>query len=171
VVVVKANATPATKALTAAKVAFTVRAYEHDPAAPAYGLEAAEALGVEPGRVFKTLLVQSESGLAIGIVPVDRQLDLKAMAAALGVKKVAMADAAAAERATGYVVGGISPIGGKKRLPAILDASAAAHASVLVSGGRRGLDVELAPAELVRMTSARLAPISRTSAGSGRPRA
>jgi len=153
--------TPATVALTRAGVAFEARSYEHDPAAPSYGLEAAEALGVPPERVFKTLLVQGEAGLAVGIVPVDRQLDLKAVAAALGAKKVAMADPAAAERSTGYVVGGISPIGQKRALPTVLDDSALAHATVLVSGGRRGLDLELAPADLVAVTRATTAAIAR----------
>ena len=153
--------TPATVALTRAGVAFEARSYEHDPAAPSYGLEAAQALGVAPERVFKTLLVQGEAGLAVGIVPVDRQLDLKAVAAALGAKKVAMADPAAAERSTGYVVGGISPIGQKRALPTVLDDSALAHATVLVSGGRRGLDLELAPADLVSVTRATTAPIAR----------
>ena len=142
--------TPATTALTAAGVAFTVRSYEHDPATTTYGLEAAEALGVEPGRVFKTLLVDTGSGLAVGIVPVDRQLDLKALSTALGTKKVAMADPAVAERTTGYVVGGISPVGQKRALPTVLDDSALAHETVLVSGGRRGMDLELAPRDLLR---------------------
>ena len=155
------SGTPATVALTRAGVPFEARGYEHDPAASSYGLEAADALGVPPERVFKTLLVQGEAGLAVGIVPVDRQLDLKAVAAALGAKKVAMADPAAAERSTGYVVGGISPIGQKRALPTVLDASALAHATVLVSGGRRGLDLELAPADLVAVTRATTAPIAR----------
>ena len=103
--------TPATVAFAAAGIAFTARTYAHDPAAASYGLEAAEALGVEPARVLKTLLVEAETGLAVDIVPVHRQLDLKAIAAALGVKRVQMADPRAAERVTGYVVGGISPIG------------------------------------------------------------
>ncbi len=135
--------------------------YDHDPAAPSYGLEAAQALGVPPDRVFKTLLVDTGAGLAVGIVPVDRQLDLKAVAAALGAKKVSMADPAAAERSTGYVVGGISPIGQKRPLPTIVDTSALEHETVFVSGGRRGLDLELAPADLVRITSARTATIAR----------
>lgn len=153
--------TPATAALTAAGVGFAVRAYDHDPAATAYGLEAAEALGVEPARVFKTLLVDTGSGLAVGIVPVDRQLDLKAVSAALGVKRVSMADPAVAERTTGYVVGGISPIGQKRALPTVLDDSALAHERVLVSGGRRGMDVELAPQDLLRVTAGTTAPIVR----------
>lgn len=135
--------------------------YDHDPAAPSYGLEAAQALGVPPDRVLKTLLVDTGAGLAVGIVPVDRQLDLKAVAAALGAKKVSMADPAAAERSTGYVVGGISPIGQKRPLPTIVDTSALEHETVFVSGGRRGLDLEMAPADLVRITSARTATIAR----------
>jgi Cys-tRNA(Pro)/Cys-tRNA(Cys) deacylase len=153
--------TPATVALTAAGIAFTTHPYAHEPTAASYGLEAAEALGVEPGRVFKTLLVEGDKGLAVGIVPVDRQLDLKALATALGVKRVQMADPRAAERVTGYVVGGISPVGQKRRLPTILDESAAAHDTVLVSGGRRGLDLELSPADLRAATDATLAPIAR----------
>ena len=153
--------TPATLALTRAQIPYAVRAYDHDPAAGSYGLEAAQALGVEPARVFKTLLVDTGDGLAVGIVPVDATLDLKAVAAALGVKKVAMAEPAAAERSSGYVVGGISPIGQKRALPTVLDDSASGHQSVLVSGGRRGLDLELTPADLVRATGATLAPVAR----------
>lgn len=153
--------TPATVALAAARIAFTARTYAHDPAAASYGLEAAEALGVEPARVLKTLLVEGETGLAVGIVPVDRQLDLKAIATALGVKRVQMAEPRAAERVTGYVVGGISPIGQKRRLPTVLDDSAGAYETVLVSGGRRGLDIELSPADLLAATGGILAPIAR----------
>ncbi len=153
--------TPATAALTRANISYAVRAYEHDPSAPSFGLEAAEALGVEPGRVFKTLLVDTGDGLAVGVVPVDGTLDLKAIASALGVKKVTMAEPAAAERSSGYVVGGISPIGQKRQLRTVVDESAAGLDSVLVSGGRRGLDLELAPADLVRVTGATLAPIAR----------
>jgi Cys-tRNA(Pro)/Cys-tRNA(Cys) deacylase len=156
--------TPAIKALERARIAFQIREYEHDPAAPAYGLEAAEKLGVPAERVFKTLLVAIENDarrLAVGIVPVATQLDLKAMAAALGVKKVAMAPPADAERSSGYIVGGISPLGQKKRLPTVLDASAAQQSTILVSGGRRGLDLELAPDDLCRLVGARQAPIAR----------
>ncbi|CCH77704.1 conserved hypothetical protein [Nostocoides japonicum T1-X7] len=156
-----AAATPATVALTRAGVSFRVHTYTHDPNASSFGLEAAEVLGLPPGQVFKTLLVDAGRGLAVGIVPVDAQLDLKAMASALGVKKVAMADPAAAERSTGYVVGGISPIGQKRRLPTVVDASALEHPTVYVSGGRRGLDIELAPADLLTMTNGRYAPIAR----------
>jgi len=153
--------TPATVALTAAGIAFTARPYAHDPAAASYGLEAAEALGVDPARVFKTLLVDAEKGLAVGIVPVDRQLDLKALATALGVKRVQMADPNDAERATGYVVGGISPIGQKRALPTVVDSTATDHSTVYVSGGRRGLDIGLSPADLITVTKARTAAIAR----------
>lgn len=153
--------TPATVALTRAGIPYAVRAYEHDPAAESFGLEAAEALGVEPARVLKTLLVDSGDGLAVGIVPVDRLLDLKAMAIALGAKRVVMADPVVAERSSGYVVGGISPVGQKRALPTVLDASASGHDTVLVSGGRRGLDLELAPSDLATVTGAVLAPIAR----------
>ena len=150
-------------ALDRAGIRYAVRAYEHDPAAASYGTEAAKALGVAQARVFKTLLVQSERELAVGIVPVDGQLDLKAMAAALGRKRVAMADVATAERVTGYVVGGISPIGQKRSLETVLDESAQQHDTILVSGGRRGLDLELAPADLLAVTRGTIAGIARRS--------
>ncbi|ADB31712.1 ybaK/ebsC protein [Kribbella flavida DSM 17836] len=153
--------TPATVTLTKAGVPFTTHAYEHDPAAKSYGLEAADALGLAPEQVFKTLLVEVDGKLAVGVVPVDRQLDLKAVAAALDGKKAVMADPAAAERTTGYVVGGISPIGQKRALPTVVDAGATEHAIVYVSGGRRGLDLGLAPTDLIAVTSARTAPIAR----------
>jgi Cys-tRNA(Pro)/Cys-tRNA(Cys) deacylase len=153
--------TPATTELTRLGVAFGVHPYEHDPAAASYGLEAAAALSVPPGQVFKTLLVEADRGLAVGIVPVDRSLDLKALAAALGLKKVSMADPAAAERSTGYVVGGISPIGQRKRLPTVLDLGASAFDVVYVSGGRRGLDLSLSPTDLVAATGAVMAAIAR----------
>lgn len=153
--------TPATVALTAAGVPFTVHPYEHDPAAASYGLEAAEALGVEPAQVFKTLLATVDDRLVVGIVPVSRQLDLKALAAAVGGKKAVMADPVAAERATGYVVGGISPVGQKRAHPTVLDETALRFDTVYVSGGRRGLDIGLAPDDLVRLTGATSAPVSR----------
>ena len=154
------GATPAVRALVRAGVAHTLHAYDHDPRANSYGLEAADALGVEPERVFKTLLAEADGALVVGIVPVATRLDLKALARAVGARKAAMADPAAAQRATGYVVGGISPLGQKRPHPTVLDASALDHATVLVSGGRRGLDVELAPADLVALTSAVTAPIA-----------
>ncbi|MEU0314289.1 Cys-tRNA(Pro) deacylase [Nocardioides sp. NPDC006273] len=157
----RAGGTPATVALTRAGIDFTLHPYEHDPRAESYGLEAAEALGVEPGRVFKTLMASLDGNLVVGIVPVTRQLDLKALARALGGTKAQMADVAAAERATGYVAGGISPVGQKRSHPTVLDESAAAYETVYVSGGRRGLDLELAPADLVAITDATTAPIAR----------
>ena len=156
-----AGGTPATVALTAAGIAFEVRSYEHDPRAASYGTEAAEALGVDPARVFKTLLASLDGKLVVGIVPVTGQLDLKALARALGGSKAAMAEVAAAERATGYVAGGISPVGQKRAHPTVLDASALEHDTILVSGGRRGFDLELAPADLVAITGAVTATIGR----------
>ena len=154
--------TPATVALTRAGVAFALHGYDHDPRAASFGLEAAEALGVEPDRVFKTLMVSLDGRLVVGIVPVTGQLDLKALARALGGAKAAMADVAAAERATGFVAGGISPVGQKRAHPTALDETATLFDTVFVSGGRRGLDVELSPSDLVRLTGAVVAPISRT---------
>ncbi|GHF06420.1 Cys-tRNA(Pro) deacylase [Pseudolysinimonas yzui] len=148
-------------ALRAAGIPFTERAYLHDPAVTDFGREAAEALGVEPDRVFKTLLADVDGRLVVGIVPVTGKLDLKALAAAVGGKKAAMADAALAERRTGYVVGGISPIGQKTRHETVLDETAELWDTVLVSGGRRGLDLELTPADLIRATSAVVADIAR----------
>ena len=156
-----AGGTPATVALTRAGVTFVVREYEHDPAAPSYGLEAAQALGAEPATVFKTLLAKVDGALTVAVVPVTGSLDLKALAAARGGKRAEMADPSEAERVTGYVVGGISPLGQRRSLPTVVDASATGFATVLVSGGRRGLDVELAPADLVRLTGAVVAPVAR----------
>ena len=160
-----AGGTPATQALAAAGVPHELRAYEHDPRARerglSYGMEAAQALGLNPAQVFKTLLADVDGRLTVAVVPVDRSLDLKALAGAVGGKRAAMADPAAAERATGYVVGGISPLGQRRRLATVVDASALEFATVLVSGGRRGLDVELAPADLVRLAAAVTAVISR----------
>ncbi len=128
---------------------------------PQYGLEAAAALGLDPGRVFKTLVATVDGRLAAAIVPVANELDLKALAAALDGRRAALADPVEAERATGYVVGGISPLGMRRRLPTVLDRSAADFATVFVSGGRRGLQLELAPADLARLTLATEAPIAR----------
>ncbi|BCW47843.1 Cys-tRNA(Pro) deacylase [Arthrobacter sp. StoSoilB13] len=151
--------TPATAALAAAGVPFVLHPYSHDPSAASYGLEAAEVLGIDPKRVFKTLMVEVEGKLAVGIVPVSGTLDLKSVAAALGSKKAAMADPKAAERRTGYVLGGISPLGQRQPSPTVLDDSALSFDTILVSGGRRGLDIELAPGDLVRLTKAVTAPI------------
>lgn len=153
--------TPATVALTRAGIPFTERSYVHDPAVTDFGKEAADALGVEPERVFKTLLADVDGRLVVGIVPVTGKLDLKALAAAVGGKKAVMADPAVAERRTGYVVGGISPIGQKSAHPTVLDETAELWDTVFVSGGRRGLDLELTPGDLVRATSATLADIAR----------
>ncbi len=153
--------TPATVALARAGVAFTVHAYEHDPAAASYGLEAAHALGVEPGRVFKTLVADVDGRLTVAVVPVSGQLDLKALAAAVGGKRADLADPRAAERSSGYVLGGISPLGQRRPLPTVVDTTATGHPTVYVSAGRRGLDVELDPADLVRLTAAVLAPVGR----------
>jgi len=154
--------TPATVALTRAGIAFTTHAYEHDPSVRSYGTEAAEALGLDPDRVLKTLFAEVDGRLVVGIVPVSGQLDLKAVAAAVGGKKATMADPVAAERASGYVVGGISPIGQRRAHPTVLDDSALAFPTVFVSGGRRGLDLELAPPDLVRATRATTASIRRS---------
>jgi Cys-tRNA(Pro)/Cys-tRNA(Cys) deacylase len=153
--------TPATVALSKAGVTWTPREYVHDPAAASYGLEAARALDVEPERVFKTLVAEVDGRLTVAVVPVTTQLSLKALAAAFAGKRSAMADPAQAERTTGYVRGGISPFGQRTTLPTVVDASALTYATVLVSGGRRGFDVEVTPEDLVRLTSALVAPIAR----------
>jgi Cys-tRNA(Pro)/Cys-tRNA(Cys) deacylase len=155
--------TPATVALGRAGVTFTAHAYDHDPGTSSFGLEAAEALGLDRDRVFKTLFVEIDGKLAVGVVPVSGQLDLKAFASACGGKKAVMADPAAAERASGYVIGGISPIGQKRLYPTVVDESALLHDTIYVSGGRRGFDVELAPFDLITVTSARTAAIGRPS--------
>ncbi|MYT70525.1 MULTISPECIES: Cys-tRNA(Pro) deacylase [unclassified Streptomyces] len=157
----QSGGTPATVALTAAGTAFTVHSYEHDPAHPSYGEEAAEAMGVSPDRVFKTLVADVDGRLTVAVVPVAGQLDLKALASAVGGKRAAMADPALAERTTGYVRGGISPLGQRKKLPTVIDASAAEHPTICVSAGRRGLEVELAAADLAALTEAVLAPVGR----------
>jgi Cys-tRNA(Pro)/Cys-tRNA(Cys) deacylase len=157
-----AAGTPATVALTKAQIPFVTHEYAHDPASAAsYGAEAAEAMGVEPARVFKTLVADVDGRLVVAVVPVSGSLDLKALATAVGGKKAAMAEPAAAERSSGYVLGGISPLGQRKQLPTVVDASALAFTTVFCSAGRRGLEVELAPGELVRLTAAVTAPIGR----------
>lgn len=147
--------------LRAAGIDFVEHSYEHDPRADSYGLEAADALGVPAARVYKTLVIALDRGLGVAVLPVDRRLDLKAAAAALGSKRAALAEQAAAERSTGYVVGGISPFGQRSPLPTAVDESALAHPTMFVSGGRRGFDVEVAPDDLVRLLDARPAPIAR----------
>ncbi|MFI9610194.1 Cys-tRNA(Pro) deacylase [Streptomyces sp. NPDC052023] len=157
----QSGGTPATVALTAAGVDFTIHSYDHDPAHPSYGEEAAQAMGVSPDRVFKTLVADVDGTLTVAVVPVAGTLDLKALASAVGGKKAAMADPALAERTTGYVRGGISPLGQRKKLPTVLDATAAGHATICVSAGRRGLEVELSPQDLAELTAATLAPVGR----------
>ena len=151
--------TPALVLLARSGLPHHVHAYDHDPAAQSYGLEAAQALGVDPSRVFKTLLADVDGQATVAIVPVSGSLDLKALAAARGAKRAAMLDAARAERLTGYVVGGISPLGQRSTLPTVLDSSAAGLPTIFVSAGRRGLDVEIATEDLRRLTGAMLAPI------------
>ena len=153
--------TRATDLLARLKIAHTVHSYEHDPRAGAYGLEAAAALGLPPERVFKTLVAEVDERLTVAVVPVAGSLDLKALAGAAGGKKARMADPAAAERATGYVTGGISPLGQRRALQAVLDATALNFDTIMVSAGQRGLEIELAPADLIRAASAGVAPISK----------
>jgi Cys-tRNA(Pro)/Cys-tRNA(Cys) deacylase len=158
---VAGRGTTATIALERAGIPFTVHEYAHDPKHESYGLEASQALGVPPERVFKTLVAEVDGALVVGVVPVEGQLDLKALAGSCGGKRAAMAQPTLAERATGFVVGGISPLGQRKRLPVVLDASAMDFATVFSSAGRRGLEIELAPADLVRAAGATVASIRR----------
>ena len=153
--------TPAIALLRRQKVAHSVHEYEHDPAAESYGLEAAEKLGIDPARMFKTLVVRLDKGaLAVGIVPVSSMLNLKRMAKACGAKKAAMAPPPEVERATGYVLGGVSPLGQKKRLQTVIDETAERFETVYVSAGKRGMDVELAPGDLQSLLGARLADLA-----------
>ncbi|MBG6189582.1 Cys-tRNA(Pro)/Cys-tRNA(Cys) deacylase [Arthrobacter sp. CAN_A212] len=154
------RATPATAALDAAGIPFTVRTYAPDPRAESYGTEAAAALGVAAPRVFKTLMVDVDGTLTVAVVPVSGTLNLKALAAARGGKKAVLAAGDVAERRTGYVLGGISPLGQRQQSPVVVDASALQFDTVLVSGGRRGLEIELAPADLIRASGAMVARIS-----------
>ena len=147
--------TPAIAAAERAGIAFTVHEYVHDPKAASYGLEAAEKLGVDPARVFKTLVADVDGTLMVAIVPVEAQLDLKALG-----KRVTMADPRLAERTTGYVAGGISPLGQRKTLPTVIDASALGFETIHVSAGRRGLEIELSPADLLTLTGGRVLRIA-----------
>ncbi|WP_432557824.1 Cys-tRNA(Pro) deacylase [Granulicoccus sp. GXG6511] len=156
------SGTPATRLLDSRGVSYRLHAYAHDSGNRSFGAEAAERLGLPPEQVFKTLLVDTGGGLAVAIVPVAGALDLKAVATALGAKKVGMADPAVAERVTGMVVGGISPLGQKRALPTVLDASALEFPTVFVSAGRRGLDLELAPGDLVALTGALVTAVARS---------
>lgn len=154
--------TRALVALARAGVEHTVHTYDHDPATPAgYGLEAAQALGLAPEQVFKTLLADVDGAWVVAVVPVTTTLDLKALASAVGGKRAAMAEPRDAERATGYVVGGISPLGQKTAHPTVVDETAELYETVYVSGGRRGMDIGLAPADLIALTGATVADIAR----------
>lgn len=153
--------TPATLALTRAGIPFTTHAYEHDPRSSSYGLEAAAALCLDPAAVFKTLVAEVDGSPVVAIVPVSGILDLKALAAARGGRRADLAEAATAQRLTGYVLGGISPIGQRRPLPTLLDESAILLATVYVSGGRRGLDIGLAPDDLLAVTGGAYAAIGR----------
>jgi Cys-tRNA(Pro)/Cys-tRNA(Cys) deacylase len=153
---VAGKGTPAIVAATRAGIPFTVHEYRHDPRAESYGLEAVEKLGLDPARVFKTLVADVDGTLTVAVVPVAAQLDLRALG-----KRASMADAGAAERATGYVAGGISPLGQRRTLPTVLDASALEHETIHVSAGRRGLELELAPVDLIALTGATVSVIAR----------
>jgi Cys-tRNA(Pro)/Cys-tRNA(Cys) deacylase len=151
-----ARDTPATTAARRAGIAFAVHEYEHDPSAGSYGMEAAEALDVDPARVFKTLIADLDGTLSVCIVPVDGELDLRSLG-----KRARLADTVKAERTTGYVAGGISPLGQRRTLPTLVDESALDHETVFVSAGRRGLEIELAPRDLVALTNARVCALRR----------
>lgn len=154
--------TPAIDQARKAGIAFEIQEYEHDPNADSYGEEAVVKLGLSPDQVFKTLVVKLDSGaLAVGVVPVTGKLNLKQMANAAGAKKATMAEARDVERVTGYVLGGVSPLGQKKRLKTVVDASAESLQTVHVSAGRRGLEIALAPADLVALTGGAFAPIAQ----------
>jgi Cys-tRNA(Pro)/Cys-tRNA(Cys) deacylase len=154
--------TPGINVVRKAGIAHEVHEYSHDDSCESYGLEAAEKLGVEPERVFKTLVVNLDKAtMAVGVIPVSSMLNMKRMAKACGAKKAAMASQAEVERATGYVLGGVSPLGQKKRLKTIIDSSAMDFGTVLVSAGRRGMDIELDPRDLAKLTSATFADISQ----------
>ncbi|MEU4716205.1 Cys-tRNA(Pro) deacylase [Micromonospora purpureochromogenes] len=152
--------TPATALLAKRKIRHSTHPYDVSPDAPNYGALVAEALGVPPERVFKSLVTEVDGALTVAVVPVTGELDLKALAAAVGGKRATMADRAAAERATGYVRGGISPLGQRRRLPTVLDSSALAYDTIYVSAGRRGLQLQLAPADLVALTDATTAALA-----------
>src|ERR1700750_2481602 len=148
--------TPATTAARKAGVEHRVHEYAHDPSAASYGMEAAEALGLDPARVFKTLVADLDGTLTVCIVPVAHELDLRSLG-----KRARLADTAKAERTTGYVAGGISPLGQRRALPTLVDASALEHGTIFVSAGRRGLEIELAPNDLVTLTKATVRPLRR----------
>ncbi len=154
--------TPAINAAKKAKITYTVHEYDHDPSSDSYGIEAAEKLGISKERMFKTLIVKYGSKeLAVAVVPVSTMLNMKLFAKAIGAKKASMADAADVERSTGYVLGGVSPLGQKKRLKTIIDSSAENYPTIYVSAGRRGLDIELKPQDLEKLTNGQFAEISK----------
>ena len=153
--------TPAVNAAKKARIAYTLHSYEHDPAAVSYGTEAAEKMGVEPAQVFKTLVAELDAKrFAVAVVPVSGMLSLKRLAEAAGAKKAKMADGADVERMSGYVLGGVSPLGQKKRLETFIDATARDFPTIYVSAGRRGLEIALSPEDLQALTGAAFAPIS-----------
>jgi Cys-tRNA(Pro)/Cys-tRNA(Cys) deacylase len=153
-------ATPAIELLERMHTAYLLHQYHHDPRARSFGAEAALALGIEPGRVFKTLVARVDGTLAVAVVPVSAELDTKALARTLGAKRAAMADPAGVERSTGYVLGGVSPLGQKRALPTVIDTGAESFATIFVSGGRRGLEVELTAGDLATLTNATFAAIA-----------
>jgi len=154
--------TPAVAKAKKAKISFSLHEYDHDPSVRAYGLEAAEKLGVDPAHLFKTLVADVRGkGLTVAVVPVSGQLDLKALAQAMGGKKAAMAEKGQVEKTTGYLTGGVSPIGQKKALPTVIDASAVCLETIYVSAGKRGLQIQLNPSDLAALTRARFLPISK----------
>lgn len=153
--------TPAINMAKKSKINFAIHEYEHDPAAESFGKEAAEKLGVDARRVFKTLVASGGKDLFVAVVPVMQRLDLKLLAKAVGAKKVAMADVRLVERTTGYVVGGVSPLGQKKRLTTIIHSSAQEAETIFVSAGRRGLDIEISPDDLAALTNANFAAIAK----------
>jgi Cys-tRNA(Pro)/Cys-tRNA(Cys) deacylase len=156
--------TPGILAAKKAGVPFTVHEYDHDPSAPSFGMEAAEKLGIPPERVFKTLVVRLDGReLAVGVIPVDSMLSMKAIAKAAGAKKAEMASQADVERSTGYVLGGVSPLGQKKRLRTFIDVSAEVFETVFVSAGKRGLDMEIAPGDLRAVCGGTFAPLQDRS--------
>ncbi|WP_119393932.1 Cys-tRNA(Pro) deacylase [Salinibius halmophilus] len=151
--------TPAVALAKAKKINYFLHQYEHDPKSQSYGLEAAEKLSVEPPRVFKTLVADVDGKLVVAVIPVVSQLSLKALAKAAGGKKAAMADKQKVQRATGYVLGGVSPLGQKQALPLFVDTSAQGFATVYVSAGKRGLEIELAPSDLLQLANGQLAEL------------
>lgn len=155
-----AGGTPAVRALAAAGLPFSEHPYEHDPDHPSFGMEAAQALGLDPDSVFKTLLAEVDAAFVVAVLPVTAQLDLKALAGVVGGKRATLARPADAERVTGYVVGGISPLGQRKPLPTVVDSSAEALETMYVSGGRRGFDLGVAPADLIALTRATVASVT-----------